>query len=159
MEQFAVDTTSMWKNRPLGVSGLLRIKNDEEFIQACVDSCIDALDELIITYNDCTDNSEEVIDYVKNKYPNKIKVYKYLPHIQSSNLTEDEYNHLISIPENSTQLLSNYYNYALSKSSYKYVMKIDADQIYYTKSLVELCNAYRGGVDVNVSIKDCFSFL
>lgn len=36
-------------------------------IAECIDSCIDALDELIITYNKSTDATEEILkEYKKN---------------------------------------------------------------------------------------------
>ena len=44
-----------------GLSGLMRIKNEASFIEGCITSCIDALDELIIVYNDCTDNTPEIV--------------------------------------------------------------------------------------------------
>ncbi|MFR8356017.1 MAG: hypothetical protein ACLVEJ_10415 [Parabacteroides sp.] len=37
------------------------VKNDAEFLSDCIESCIDALDELIICYQDCTDNAPEII--------------------------------------------------------------------------------------------------
>lgn len=43
-----------------GVSGIMRVKNYAAFIEASIDSCINALDELIIVYNDCSDNSPEL---------------------------------------------------------------------------------------------------
>lgn len=43
------------------VTGIMRVRNEGVFIKNCVESCIDALDELIIVYNDCTDNSVEEI--------------------------------------------------------------------------------------------------
>ena len=45
----------------MGVSGIMRVKNDAQFVQQSIDSCIDALDELIIVYNDCMDNSADLI--------------------------------------------------------------------------------------------------
>ena len=39
------------------VAGIMRVRNEGNFIHDCVESCIDALDELIVVYNDCTDNS------------------------------------------------------------------------------------------------------
>lgn len=53
-----------WENNTLikGVSGIMRVKNDAEFIEECIDSCIDALDELIIVHNGCTDNSPLLIE-------------------------------------------------------------------------------------------------
>ena len=65
------------KERKKGVSGIMRIKNDAQFIEASVDSCIDALDELIIVWNDCSDNSPAVIERMREKYPDKIKCYEY----------------------------------------------------------------------------------
>lgn len=81
------------KNRRKGVSGIMRVKNDAQFISASVDSCIDALDELIIVYNDCTDDSVEFINHKKEEYPDKIKVYEYKPKIYSVNLNKDEYDY------------------------------------------------------------------
>ena len=52
-----------------GVSGIMRVKNDAEFIEASIDSCIDALDELVIVYNDCSDNSPELIYKKQMQYP------------------------------------------------------------------------------------------
>jgi hypothetical protein len=52
-------------NRKIGLSGLMRVKDDALTLEASIDSCIDGLDELIITYNDCTDNSAEIIEKKK----------------------------------------------------------------------------------------------
>lgn len=135
-----------------GISGLLRVRNDAIFIESCVDSCIDALDELIIIYNDCTDNSEEIINRCKKKYPHKIYVYKYPYKVLSSKLSEEEFNFVMSLPEDSKHLLSSYYNFGLSKVQYKYAMKIDADQIYFTDKLIKLCNIYRKNNKLNIHV-------
>lgn len=55
----------------------MRVRNEGNFIHDCVESCIDALDELIVVYNDCTDNSAEEIKKVAAKYPDKIRYYAY----------------------------------------------------------------------------------
>jgi hypothetical protein len=128
----------------LGVSGIMRVKNDAEFIEASVESCISALDELIIVYNDCSDNSPEIIEKVRLKYRNKIRTYEYKEKVYSINLTKDEYEYAKSLPLDSPHLLCNYYNFALSKVTYKYAIKIDADQIYFTEKLKWWCDVYRG---------------
>lgn len=143
INEFKVDLKCINQNRKKGISGILRVKNDAEFLQICIESCIDALDELIIVYNDCSDNSPQLLKNIAQKYSNKIKLYNYLPHIKSHALTENEYLNLKNNHIDSIHLLSNYYNYALSKTSYEYVMKIDADQIYYTNELKRICNYYR----------------
>lgn len=126
-----------------GISGIMRVKNDAQFIEASIDSCIDALDELVIVYNDCSDNSPELIEKKRRQYPDKIKVYEYKYKVYSVNLTEEEYLYAKSLPFDSPHLLCNYYNFALSKVSYKYAMKIDADQLYFTEKLKILCDMCR----------------
>ncbi len=58
---YKVDVNSFARVRRRGVSGILRVKNDAEFLAESIDSCIDALDELIIVYNDCSDESPAII--------------------------------------------------------------------------------------------------
>lgn len=132
-----------------GVSGIMRVKNDAEFIEASIDSCIDALDELVIVYNDCSDNSPELIYKKQSQYPDKIKVYEYKHKIYPINLTKEEYEYAKSLPSDSPHLLCNYYNFALSKVTCQYAMKIDADQIYFSDKLKEWCDVYRYGCNVS----------
>lgn len=126
-----------------GVSGIMRVKNDAEFVEACIDSCIDALDELIIVYNDCSDDTPRLVEKKRLQYPEKIKVYEYKYKVYSVNLSENDYNYALSLPNNSPHLLCNYYNYALSKVSYSYAVKIDADQLYFPEQLKKWCDYCR----------------
>lgn len=144
MNEFQINIDSISSsNRKNGVSGMMRVKNDAEFIEQCVESCLPALDELVIVYNDCTDNSPQIIESLSKKYPEKIKSYHYKPKIYAWNLTPENIEAIFNgeIPAENT--LAGYYNYALSKTTYKYVMKIDADQFYYTEYLKVICNCYR----------------
>ena len=132
-------------NHMKGVSGIMRVKNDAEFIAVSVESCISALDELVIVYNDCTDNSAEVIEGMRLKYPNKIRVFEYPYKVLGAGLTKEEYEFAKSLPDDSPQLLCNYYNFALSKVRCEYAIKIDADQIYFTEILNKWCDLVRTG--------------
>lgn len=118
-----------------GLSGIMRAKNEAQFIEASIDSCINALDELIIVYNDCTDETPEIIEKKRKQYPEKIKAYAYNHKLLAYNLTEEELRFALNLPEDSPRLYSNQCNYALSKVTYKYAVKIDADQIYFTEEL------------------------
>lgn len=73
------------------VTGIMRVRNEGVFIKNCVESCIDALDELIIVYNDCTDNSVEEIKKIATKYPDKIRYYGYPYEVKAFNLSRDEF--------------------------------------------------------------------
>lgn len=126
-----------------GVSGIMRVKNDAEFVEKCIDSCIDALDELVIVYNDCSDNTPELIERKRLQYPDKIKVFEYEYKVYSINLSKEEYEYALGLPDDSPHLLCNYYNFALSKVSYEYAVKIDADQLYFTEHLKKWCDICR----------------
>lgn len=129
-----------------GLSGLMRVKNEASFIDSCIDSCIDALDELIIVYNDCIDETPKIVERKRQQYPDKIKVYAYNNHILSHNLTEEEFEIAKKLPEDSPRLHSNQCNYALSKVSYKYAVKIDADQLYFADELKKWRNICNGSL-------------
>lgn len=153
-EDYYVDMSFLKKEHPIGVSGLLRVKNDAEFLSDCIESCIDALDELVICYQDCRDNAPEIIREKQRKYPDKIKVYYYAPPVLCHGLTEDEKKYVFSLPDSSIHKLCNYYNYTLSKATYRYAMKIDSDQIYFADKLKRYCDAYREQNKVTVSFGD-----
>ena len=139
-----------WENNTLikGVSGIMRVKNDAEFIEECIDSCIDALDELIIVHNGCTDNSPLLIEKKRRQYSDKIRVFEYPYLVYGVGLSLDDYKKVVDLPEDSPHLLCNYYNFALSKVKYQYALKIDADQIYFKERLKEVCDICRSCEDI-----------
>lgn len=153
---YYVDMSFLAKERPIGVSGLLRVKNDAEFLSDCIDSCVDALDELIICYQDCEDNAPEIIREKQKQYPHKIKVYYYAPPVYCWGLTDEEKNYAFSLPDSSIHKLCNYYNYALSRATYRYALKIDSDQVYFAEKLKRYCDAYRKEDKVSISLGDYF---
>ncbi len=112
------------KLRNEGISGFMRLRNEAEFLAVSIDSWILYLDELIIVYNDCQDDTESIIQDYINKYPDKIKAFHYIPVVypQGSEL----YKHL---PSDHFQSLVNYYNFSLSKTTKKWAIKIDGDQV------------------------------
>ena len=141
---FFIDlTANLSKERPIGVSGLLRVKNDEDFLSACIDSCIGPLDELIIVCQPSDDRTQQIVETKRRQYPDKIRAYFYRPRVLSHNLSVEELEYAKKLPSDSIHLLANYYNYTLSKASYRYAVKIDADQIYFPEKLQRICDAYR----------------
>ena len=44
--EYTVDLSQLTKERPLGVTGILRCQNSADFLDACIESCIEGLDEL-----------------------------------------------------------------------------------------------------------------
>ncbi|MDO7253272.1 hypothetical protein [Helicobacter cappadocius] len=134
--------------RKLGISGHLRAKNESYSVSEAIETAIPALDELIITVqpyiNDGgIDETYEICKQKKQKYPEKIKLFYYTPEVATIAHFKDtdiyDTNDLKDdIPNNSIHSFSHYTNFGLKEISYKYYMKIDADQIYWTDKLKEL---------------------
>ncbi|WP_102408569.1 hypothetical protein [Parabacteroides bouchesdurhonensis] len=149
--EFYVPIPLPYKDRPVGVSGLMRVKDEEEYVEASIDSVIDVLDELIICYQECSDDTPNILKRKQQEYPDKIKLYYYAPTVYAHNLTPEEYEYAYNLPDDSPNLLSGYYNYTLSKATYRYAVKIDADQIYFTDEMKQLCDAYRSDKKMKLS--------
>lgn len=130
-------------SRLKGVSGLMRVKNDSEFLELSIESALPALDELVIVYNDCNSLTIDILAKIEKKHSDKVSVFCYNHKIQAFDLNPDIYFEVLNLPSDSPSLLSSYYNFGLSKTNYQYVLKIDTDQIYFTEKLVDLCNLYR----------------
>lgn len=128
---------------PIGVSGILRCRNCDDFLDECIESVIDGLDELVAVYNECTDRTVEILERKQRQYPDKIKLYEYLPHVLPLELDEETFAYARSLPPGSGQLMAEYTNFVLSKATYRYIMKVDADQVYFTPQWKRICDAYR----------------
>lgn len=111
--------------REQGISGFMRLRNEAEFLGKAIESWLPLLDELVIVYNNCQDKTGEVAKNYLKKYPEKIKVYHYLPIVypQGSSLFK-------KLSDNDPHSLVNYYNFSLSKTTKQWAVKIDGDLIF-----------------------------
>lgn len=122
------------------------------------------IDELIAVYHDCTDRTPEILRQKAAQYPDKIRVFEYQPSVYPIDLDEEELEKAKLLPPDSIHTLAGYCNYALSKASYRYAVKIDADQVYFTDRLKHICDAYRsdkkcGSTWRNVSLTTCIGLM
>ena len=136
------------RQRKDGLSGLMRTRNEAALLEPCIDSCINALDELIVVCSDCTDNTLEILERKKKQYPTKLKVYEYNHKVLSFDLTREEFEYVKTLPDDSPRLYCNLCNFGLSKAQYKYVAKIDADQLYFEDELKEWRDVCSGDIRV-----------
>jgi len=118
--------------RESGVSGFYRVKNEEDLLEVSVESHIKYLDEIVIVYNDCSDNTPVIAKKLQEKYPNKVKVYEYPPEVYPV-LSK---RHMLELGR-SPHSIVNYYNFTLSKTTKDIVVKIDADHIAIDKVFEE----------------------
>jgi hypothetical protein len=112
-------------DRKDGISAFMRIKNGEDYLEVTILSIINQVDEIICVFNDCNDNTEKILIRLEKKY-SKIKVYKYIPSVYVVNSQK-----YLETDENSINSFSYYSNFALSKTSKKYCIKVDDDEIFF----------------------------
>lgn len=132
-----------------GLSGLMRTRNEAQLLEACIDSCIGSLDELIVVCSDCTDNTLEVLERKRLQYPDKLRVFEYNHKVLSFDLTQEEFEYAKTLPDDSPRLYCNLCNFGLSKVRYKYVTKIDADQLYFSDELKKWRDVCSRDIQVN----------
>lgn len=114
-----------WKNRekPMGISACIRVRNESQFMEAAVRSIVDLVDEVVLCVQPSDDDTLEIAEAMSVIYP-KIKVYYYplVPDwIDTKGFYEkdpDQPGHLVHMS-----------NWALSKCTYKYILKVEGDVI------------------------------
>jgi len=102
---------------------MIRAKNEESKVALSLESMYDAFDEIVFVDNGSTDTTVDIVQKLKEKIDKKdiIKIYSYPFPIARCG---DE--HSVT-DENSVRSLAYYYNWCLSKATFNYVVKWDAD--------------------------------
>lgn len=140
-KQFKVDLSSLDTPRLPGISAIMRIKNGEDFLRLSIESHLPYYDEIIACYNDCQDNTVQILNELQQRYPDKIKVFEYLPKVHP----------IFSVEHNSCKTddlhsLANYCNFALSKARYSVATKLDDDHLAIEQNLVPLIAEIRNDI-------------
>jgi len=119
------DFTLSARRRKRGVSGLLRVRNEEEKIYHCIASIYEVFDEIVVVDNQSEDATLQIIREFKaaQDKENKIRMYSYPFKIARCGPEH------LSASEDSVHSLTYYYNWALSKCSFRYVCKWDGDMV------------------------------
>jgi len=128
-------------NRLEGISGFLRVRNEEEWLSLVIESHMPFLDEIVIVYNRCTDSTPEIAQDYAKRYPDKIKAIHFEPDVYPQGSKE-----AISLPINNPHSLANYYNYALCQTTRKVALKVDGDQIaipFAYKQMISFVKKYK----------------
>jgi len=108
-----------------GVSAFLRVKNEEQKIIYCLQSIIDAFDEIIFVDNGSEDSTSELVKAFKQEHDreDKIKIYQYPWKISRCGSEH------FATAEDSVHSLAYYYNWTLSHCTFQYICKWDADMV------------------------------
>jgi glycosyltransferase involved in cell wall biosynthesis len=108
-----------------GISGIARLRNEEDFLPIVLERFLPFLDEIILVYDaGSIDKTKEICEDFQRKNPHKVKVYNYPYRVYPANSRE-----LLVCEENDPCALWNYYNWSFSKSTCSHSMKIDGDLV------------------------------
>ena len=85
---------------------------------------------------------------IYNPYKSEVMPHTYFLRYKDLSKTKKFFN------SNSIHNVSNYYNFGYTKISYKYYMKIDGDQIYFTDKMMQVkkafCNKWINFISENI---------
>lgn len=112
------------KARKKGISGFARLKNSEIYLEKVIEAHLPYLDEIILVDNNSKDSTWKICQRLQNQYPNKIKIFQYLPEVYK--LGSEAYR---CWSADSLHDMSYYYNWTLAQTSYQYAIKIDDDHL------------------------------
>lgn len=134
-----------------GVSAMLRVKNEAEKIHYCLRSIFDIFDEIVFIDNGSEDKTLEIVRQLKTQIDkkNKIKIYCY-PFKVARCGSENS-----NTPEDSVFSLAYYYNWCLSKCTFKYVCKWDADMFLRKEAREKTKRFFR---QIQKDKKNCWIF-
>lgn len=111
--------------RPAGVSAMMRVRNEERKLAACLRSIYDLFDEIVIVDNASDDRTLQVARTFKAQWDRADKIRLYAYPFRVARLGPEH----AATPEDSVRCIAYYYNWCLSRCSRRYVCKWDADMI------------------------------
>ncbi|MGA2666618.1 MAG: glycosyltransferase [Patescibacteria group bacterium] len=104
---------------------MVRIKNEENFLNVSIESIINFVDEIILINNLSSDKTATIIKKLIKKYPQKIFAYNYPYWV--SKIGNQSKN--IDNKKKSKKHLATYYNWSMNKCSKSYILKWDGDMV------------------------------
>jgi glycosyltransferase involved in cell wall biosynthesis len=113
---------------PRRITAMVRVRNEEQFLDSSIRSIVDIVDEVVIVDNMSDDTTPAIIAALVRDYPGKVKSFVY-PHQIARYGVENE--QLAATPGGleSPRLLANFYNWCLAKCSHLFILKWDGDTI------------------------------
>ena len=109
-----------YKGRKRGISAMMRVGDEEDFIEPSIRSVLDFFDEIIVVLNNPRDKTEEIVRSIKS---DKIKIFHYPFELYPNGPGHDKY------PKDSVKEISYYYNWCLQHTTFSHVCKWDGDMV------------------------------
>ena len=110
--------------KPHGISGVFRLRNEEQFMEAAVLSHLPWLDQAVLVVQPSEDRTEEIAYSLRAAHRDKIKIVHYPFPLHPAGSPEQK-----SAPDNSVYTLMHMTNWGISQCDYSWVAKIEGDVI------------------------------
>ncbi len=139
--------------RTPGISAYLRARNGADFIEATLRSHIEYYDEIVVVYNQCEDDTADIVARLAQEFAPKIRLFHYTDRVQPLGSKAHA-----RTPGNSPQSMVNFSNLALVKTRHQTVIKLDDDHLAIPDRVAKICAAFRRG-EADTSALHCISGL
>jgi len=140
-------------DRTPGISAFLRTRNGADFVEATIRSHMPFYDEIVAVYNQCEDNTAEILGRLSMEFGNKLRVYHYADRVVPLGSREHA-----RTPGDSPHSMVNYSNFALARTRHQIVVKLDDDHLAIPSEVARVCHSFREG-SAELSVLHCFSGL
>lgn len=151
--QFERSDLRIGERRP-GISAFMRIRDGADFLEATIRSHIDEFDEIVAVYNQCSDQTPEILSRLQREFGSqRLRVIHYLDRVYP----QGTLGHASTAPD-SVHSVVNYSNFALAATRHQYVTKLDDDHIAIAETTKRITQQIRAG-DVDDGALHCFSGL
>lgn len=119
-----IDFDEWRKSKPAGISACIRLRNESQFMGAAVRSVVELVDEVVLCVQPSEDNTLEIAYELAEKHYPRVKVHHY-PLVPDWIDTPEFYAKDPDAPGHMVHMS----NWALSKCTYSWVLKIEGDVI------------------------------
>lgn len=124
MQDFLFRPDQLASPRLPAISAVMRIKNGAEFLEATIRSHIPYFDEIVACYNDCSDQTPQILANLAAEFPDQIRVFHYEPQVHPIFSAAHARAATFSVHS-----MANYYNFALAQCRYQVAVKLDDDHL------------------------------
>lgn len=114
--------------RPKRISAMMRVKNEEQFLRASVESILPLVEEVVLVDNASTDATPQIARELARRHPDKVRLFTY-PYSVARVGAENQELAATAEGRRSPRLLANYYNWCLQRCRMNFVLKWDGDMV------------------------------